>query len=43
MEALNEQVKLSGRRKLHWEAGVIIGLDNKTPDNTWRLLTEFEF
>lgn len=36
-------VKLSGRKKLHWEAGVIMGLDSKTPDNTWRLLTEFEF
>jgi len=36
-------VKLSGRKKLHWEAGVIIGLDSKTPDHTWRLLTEFEF
>lgn len=36
-------IKLSGRKKLHWEAGAILGLDTKTADNTWRLLTEFEF
>jgi len=36
-------VKLSGRKKLHWEIGAIVGLDSKTPDNTWRFLTEFEF
>jgi len=36
-------IKLSGRKKLHWEAGAIIGLDSNTPDNTWRFLTEFEF
>ena len=33
----------SCRKKLHWELGAIIGLDSNTPDNTWRLLTEFEF
>ena len=36
-------VRIGSGKKLHWEAGVIIGLDSKTPDNTWRLLTEFEF
>ncbi|NOQ76675.1 MAG: hypothetical protein GQ475_02560 [Methylococcaceae bacterium] len=36
-------VKLKGQKKLHWEVGAIIGLDSKTPNNTWRLLTEFEF
>ena len=36
-------IKLSGRKKLHWEAGAIIGLDSETADNTWRFLTEFEF
>lgn len=36
-------VKFSAGKKLHWEVGSIIGLDSTTPDNTWRLLTEFEF
>mgnify|MGYP003385006430 CR=1 FL=1 len=36
-------VKLSGAKKVHWEAGAIFGLDSKTPDTTLRLLTEFEF
>ncbi|MFW5450327.1 MAG: hypothetical protein ACKE9I_01910, partial [Methylophagaceae bacterium] len=30
-------------KKLHWEVGTIVGLDSKTPDTTWRFLTEFEF
>jgi len=29
--------------KLHWEAGLIIGLDNDTPDRTLRGLLEFDF
>jgi len=37
------QIKLSGRRKLNWEAGVIFGLDSKSPNQTLRLLAEFEF
>ena len=41
--AVMGDIKLSGRKNLHWEVGAIIGLDSKTPDNTWRLLTEFEF
>lgn len=36
-------IRFSAGKKLHWEAGSIIGLDSKTPDQTWRLLTEFEF
>lgn len=36
-------IRMGTGKKLHWEAGAIIGLDSKTPDNTWRLLTEFEF
>jgi hypothetical protein len=36
-------VRLGRAKKLHWELGAIIGLDSKTPDNTWRVLTEFEF
>ncbi len=36
-------VKFTGRKKLHWETGIIFGLDDKTPDTTLRLLSEFEF
>jgi hypothetical protein len=31
------------RKSLHWEAGVIIGLKDETPDHTVRLLLEYEF
>ncbi len=31
------------RRSLHWEAGLILGLDSKSPDRTWRFLFEYEF
>lgn len=37
------QVKLNGRKKIYWEAGVIFGLDNKTADQTFKFLLEFEF
>jgi hypothetical protein len=30
-------------KNLHWEAGVVFGLDHNSPDNTWRFLTEYEF
>jgi len=30
-------------RKLHWETGLIVGLDQQTPDSTLRLLLEYEF
>jgi hypothetical protein len=36
-------VKFGPGKKLHWEAGVIFGLNNKSPDNTWRFSTEYEF
>lgn len=36
-------VRFGAGKKLHWESGVIFGLDSKTPNSTWRLLTEFEF
>jgi hypothetical protein len=36
-------IKFGLGKKLHWEAGVVFGLDNKSPDNTWRFLTEYEF
>ncbi len=35
--------KLSGRKQIRWEAGVIFGLDNETADQTFKLLLEFEF
>ena len=41
--AIMGDIKLSGRKKLHWEAATILGLDNETPDITIRLLAEFEF
>jgi len=37
------QIKLANRRKLNWEAGVILGLVNSSPDRTLRLLLDFEF
>ncbi len=32
-----------GRQKLNWELGPIFGIDNKTPDLTWRMMLEYEF
>lgn len=37
------QINLQGKQKLAWEAGAIVGLDQKSPDLTWRFLLEFEF
>ncbi|MCR8923013.1 hypothetical protein NO559_09525 [Dasania sp. GY-MA-18] len=31
------------KQRLNWEAGLIFGLDNETPDTTFRLLLEYEF
>ena len=36
-------VKLSGRKKIHWETGVIFDLDNETADETFKFLIEYEF
>ena len=36
-------LRLGVGKKLHWEAGVVFGLNNNSPDNTWRFLTEYEF
>jgi len=30
-------------RKLRWEGGLVLGLDNDTPDRTFRVLVEYEF
>ena len=35
--------RFSGRRKLHWELGVIFGLDSESPDQTVRGMLEFAF
>jgi hypothetical protein len=31
------------RKSVHWEAGVILGLDNDSADQTWRFLFDYEF
>ncbi len=36
-------IKLSGRKKIYWETGVIFGLDNETADQTYKISIEFEF
>jgi|TARA_B100000315_G_scaffold258836_1_gene312386 hypothetical protein len=36
-------INLGVRRSLNWEAGVIFGADSESPDQTFRLLVEFEF
>lgn len=41
--ALMGQINFQGKQKIAWEAGAIFGLDNKSPDMTWRFLLEFEF
>ncbi|MBE9548707.1 MAG: hypothetical protein IMF09_04810 [Proteobacteria bacterium] len=37
------QINLGGKNRLRWEAGIIFGLNSKIPNQTIRLLTEFEF
>jgi len=34
---------LGGARQLRWEGGLIFGLDSDTPDQTFRILFEYEF
>lgn len=36
-------IRAGGKRKLHWEVGLIFGLDSDSPDTTFRGLLEFEF
>ena len=36
-------LRFSGRQKLHWELGLIFGMDSKTPDQTVRGMLEYEF
>ncbi len=35
--------RLGGRRKLVWEFGAILGIDEATPDTSWKLNIEYEF
>lgn len=41
--AFGGNLSLGVRKSLNWEAGIILGLDNKTPDSTFRILLEYEF
>jgi len=41
--AILGQIKLPNRKKLNWEAGVIMGLEDSSPNRTLRLLLDFEF
>lgn len=41
--AFGGNVNLGIRKSLNWEAGIIMGLDDKTPDSTFRMLLEYEF
>ena len=36
-------IKLSGRQQLRWELGLLLGLDEDTPDTNLRGLIEYEF
>lgn len=36
-------LRLHPGQKLHWQLGVLTGLNSKTADTTWRALLEFEF
>ncbi|MCX4186850.1 hypothetical protein [Methylophaga sp. OBS4] len=36
-------VRFTAGKKLHWETGVLLGLDSKTPGATLRFLAEYEF
>ncbi len=37
------EVRFTGRRKLHWELGMIFGVDSESPDQTVRGMLEYEF
>jgi hypothetical protein len=41
--AIMGDVRLGIAKKIHWEFGVILGLENNTPDQTIRALIEYEF
>ncbi len=35
--------KLGNRQRIRWEAGVILGLDDKTAEQTYKFIVEYEF
>lgn len=37
------QARIGDKQRLQWEAGIIFGLDDKSPNQTLRFLLEFEF
>jgi len=41
--ALLGQIRLPNRKKLNWEVGLIMGLENSSPNRTLRMLLDFEF
>lgn len=41
--AIMGDIRLGIAKKVHWEFGVIYGLDDSTPDQTIRALIEYEF
>lgn len=41
--ALLGSASIGVRKSLHWEAGVMFGLDNESANTTFRVLLEFEF
>lgn len=36
-------LNFGSRKNFNWEAGIIFGTDNDSPDHTFRLLLELEF
>ncbi|MDR0780883.1 MAG: hypothetical protein LBF16_09355 [Pseudomonadales bacterium] len=40
---LQGDIRMGTRKKLHWESGVLFGLDQPSPTKTWRLLFEYDF
>jgi len=40
---LQGNIRTGTRKSLHWEAGAILGIGSKSPNNTWRFLMEYEF
>jgi len=36
-------LRVGAGKKLHWEAGAIFGINNSSPDNTWRFRQSLSF
>ena len=41
--AIMGDIRLGIAKKLHWEAGIMLGLRDSSPDQTFRALVEYEF